>query len=433
MHPIAIKTKVRTRSRLGRSLLALGVGVGLAILAGPASARSFVTLVDDGTIAAPSTKGTSPTGQDLIAERVVTWYKATGQPLPDFLSLWTTFSMDGDYVNTLFDPVANDVTGIGLETQYGGDGTFTSAYPPLRSIMLHNDVTQLAARAKLQLLTSTDGFAQYLFLLELSHNWGPAIAIPADGGTGQDLIGFPFHWSFWMSAGGSPAGGNPWMAGANGSFTVSGWSPVGIRYSMIDLYIMGLATAKDVPSFGVLENPVPPVNLTDPLEGGPYSAASFPWFGATSFAATGTQRTVTMDDVVAANGPRVPDVSTSPKSWTLGVALVVEPTATPTEIAADEAILEPIAASLAPAFNSATGGRGTLVLVTQVADTNDAGATDAGAADTGAPPDAAEPPTPTTPTASPKRGGCNVGQGAGGSSWLLALLPAWVLLRRRRR
>src|SRR5580658_9652929 len=117
--------------RSGARLAALAT---LAVVAvpGTAEARSFVVLTDNGTIASPSTKGTGPLGQDYIAEDVVKWYRATGQPLPQIISIWTTFDMDKSPTETLTDPQENDVTGIGYQTLTGGgDGTFTSSYPPV--------------------------------------------------------------------------------------------------------------------------------------------------------------------------------------------------------------------------------------------------------------------------------------------------------------
>ncbi|MEO8876150.1 MAG: hypothetical protein ABI461_11230 [Polyangiaceae bacterium] len=152
----------------------------------------YVVIHDDGTL--NGTVGGTPT---TVARKIAPAYKATGATMPDIISVWTNFSMDKNDVETLFIPVGNDVTGIGLETQYGGTGIMKSAFAPLRSILLHNNVTALAARAADQGAPIQD-FAQYIFLLELSHTWGPAIQLPAegDGGIGVpgEMIGFPFHW-----------------------------------------------------------------------------------------------------------------------------------------------------------------------------------------------------------------------------------------------
>src|SRR5262249_45738538 len=121
-------------------LLAAAYVAATFVLSGAAHARGpYVVLRDDGTL---SGKVSNP---DLVLKKVMAQYDATKAPRPDVLSVWTTFPMDGNTIETLFDPAANDVTGIGLENEYGGDGTFKSSYPPLRSMLLHNDVTALAA------------------------------------------------------------------------------------------------------------------------------------------------------------------------------------------------------------------------------------------------------------------------------------------------
>src|SRR5262249_1961057 len=154
-------------------------------------------------------------------------------------------------------------------------------------------------------------FSTYLFLLELSHTWGPALDVP--GATPAELIGFPFHWSFWMDAGGSPAGGDGLGGNGGGAFTVDGVEAHKGPHSMLYLYINGLAQPTEVMSFGVLENPMPPANVTDPLWGGAYAAHSFPWFDAsTSLTVPATRKAFTIDDVVSQNGMRDPPAGMSP-------------------------------------------------------------------------------------------------------------------------
>ncbi len=136
-----------------------------------------MTLPDDGTMSAK--KLSDPA---TITDSIMTAYDKSGSKRPDVISLWTSFPMDGNVVETLFDPLSNDVRGIGLEDAYKtGDGTglFSSDYAPTRAILLHNDMTALEARAQAQ-GAPVDGLARYLFLLELSHMWGPALKLPAN-------------------------------------------------------------------------------------------------------------------------------------------------------------------------------------------------------------------------------------------------------------
>jgi MYXO-CTERM domain-containing protein len=342
--------------KLRRPLAAALALATVALVAPAAAGDAFVTLVDDGTI--EQSPFMSFPDEEAVQAKLLDLYKASGEPLPDVLSVWTTFPLGGSPYGTIFDPLAADVNGIGL-------GTMNSPVPPLRSILFHNDVTQLPARAALQHAPAAD-FARYLFLLEFTHNWGPALAVPPPNGT--ELVGFPYHWSFFMDAGGSPAGGNVWHDNGDGTFTTVAASPSTIAYSMVDLYIMGLATPAEVDPFGVLENVVPPATPTDPLWQGPYAAHSFPWFDTTTtLTVTATRRTLTIDDVVTANGMRDPAAGSGPKSYDLGIVLLVSGTDPASKVASDAAAFSPIADSLAPAFHEATRGRGTLHVVTHEA------------------------------------------------------------------
>ncbi len=358
------------------ALASLTLATSDALAHGP-----YVVLRDDGTLAG---KVADP---DVALKHVMTAYEASGAPRPEVLSVWTTFPMDKSEIETLFLPASNDVTGIGLEQDYGGDGTFgTLAYKGLRAVLLHNDVLALAQRAKLQ-AAPVDGFADYLFLLELSHVWGPAVNLPtgasgdggvdggaSGGGPADELIGFPFHWSFWMDAGGSPAGGNRWKDNGDGTFTVGAQSPSDITYSMLDLYLMGLADPSEVTPFGVLENAVPPSGMKDPFTGGSISKQSFPYFGTDTFTVHATRRSLTIDDVIQANGARVPARSAAPKSFKYGIALMLPASATDDDVAKAQAVFDPIAPTFVPAFARATRGRGSLELVTPATeDTPDAG------------------------------------------------------------
>lgn len=383
--------------------VSLSIALAAVFTANSASAHgAYVVIKDDGTL-----NGKLTVSEQGLASKIITAYKAAGETtLPDVISLWTNFSMDGNDVETLFDPVSNDVTGIGLESQYGGDGTIQSSFAPLRSILLHNNVMALSTRAADQ-GAPIQNFAQYIYLLEFSHNWGPAIQLPAEADASADagsnpgeLIGFPFHWSFFFDPGGM-AGGNPWQDLGGGSFSVSGQTPSTIKYSPIDLYIMGLADKTEVPPFGVIENAVVPGDVKDPFSRGLYDASSFPWWGSTAFTVTGAnRREITIDDVIAANGPRVPDASTSPKNFNIGIVLDVAADATDDDIAAAEAALDPIAITYPQAFHDATGGKGTFTIATSNQATDD----DAGVIDDGG----AVAPNGAAPSSSGSSGGCNV-------------------------
>jgi hypothetical protein len=389
-----------------------------------AQSRPFVVYEDDGTLA----KG--PAGSvPSMAKKVLARYDEAGKPRPDVLSVWSSFKMGSSDVPTYVLPLKNDVTGIGFEKEHPGDGTFDEKLGT-RAVLLHNNVLALDKRAKLA-GSPLAGFAEYLFLLELSHLWGPAARLPTELGVPSDaLIGFTYHWSFFVDGGGSAAGGTVWLDKGGGLFATKQAMAADLGYSMLDLYLMGLVGKQEVPPFAVLKEPVLQGKAEDPYSGAEVDAQTFPWFSADPVTVKATRVPVTIDDVIKANGPRVPDVTTSPKSFTLGIALVI-PAGTSAEQRAEHIkAMTPVANALAPAFARATGNRGTLQIVTTDADpvVPDTPATEEPAA----PAPAAPAPAAAGPS-QPSDGGCSlVGAPGLGGSWALGLPLALFAWRRRR-
>ncbi len=360
-----------------RVLLMVAAAVAALVFSPTADAHSFVTLHDDGTIAAFRDSTGTP-GQ--VSADVMRIYDASGTPRPQIISVWSTFDFDANSQETIFLAQSNDVTGIGLKRYYGVD-TFSSPYPPVEMILIHNNVLELTARAEANRAPVSDtlAFAQYLFLLELGHKWGPAIVVP--GNLSGELIGYPFHWSFWLDSGGSPLGGNTWQDVGDGGFATVPTTPAAMRYSPLDLYLMGLADSSTVPPFTVLENPIPPATPKDPFTGAEYAAISFPDFDPTPLRVQATAKVWTIDDVINANGTRSPTHTNAPNSWTLGIVLLVPMGANDATVATYQSTFDPIADSLVQAFALATGGLGSLQNISSpdLADAGpDAGA-DAGA------------------------------------------------------
>ncbi len=426
------------RRRLALLPLAALAASFTALAASPARAdTSPVVVITDTDGFLQKHKLSSTSDLNAMHDKLLELYAATGLELPEIMSVWTTFPLGGgtDGVSTYFDAFAADAKGIGLQSFYPPDGLLTSKKPPLRSILWHNDVTVLSQRANIQKVPVAS-FGRYLFLLELSHNWGPAAQVPAPNA--GELVGFPFHWSFFMDAGGSPAGGNQWKDNGDGTYTTIAADASKLGYSKLDLYLMGLAPASSVPPFGVLENVTVPATPTDPLWQGAYAAHSFPWFDASSsLTVTATRRVLTIDDVVTANGARDPAAGASPTSWKLGVVLLVEGTATADQVAAQKAGFDPIASGFAPAFHEATSGLGTLEVVTHDlgGEGGGGGAGGASSASSGSGGAKSAAGSGGSQASSSDGGGCSFGGAPGGEGAMgsLAVLAAAALVSRRRR
>lgn len=262
-----------------------------------------------------------------------------------------------------------------------------------------------------------------------------------------------------MDAGASPAGGGTWEDLGDGRHRAQRLDPKTLSFSWLDLYLMGLARADEVAPFSVLTDVEVPEDVGDPIWGGtPVAGRTFPWFSDTELIVRAQRRWFTIDDIIEANGPRVPSAADAQTEFTVATVLVVRDGTAPATRERLARRFLPLAEGLAPAFREATRGRGRLV---QVASSEvdlpspDAGAVgdaglglDGGLGDTGGPTTAdlgegldgspSGTPDPGPPadggTAAPSRpgpSGCS--SAAGGLSPLVWTGGAWIVWRTGRR
>jgi hypothetical protein len=264
----------------------------------------------------------------------------------DFITYYSDFRIDNPEAGTPSDgPLGGKVTGIG-QTEQGLD-TYCSAgrfqwefiqpvyvgsdqmqeYPPdgLPTTDKHNIPAferQLGER-------SSDGkmlpynYAMSQIAHEMGHRWSAFVSAKINGET---ITLGPTHWARGLQA---PAafpyqrpteasimGGGVWQDNFDGTFTqldddyyvpATGWSH-------LDLYLMGLISPEEVPDFFILRNLVPAGR----------DAAGRPIFKA-------DRTKVTIQDVIASEGPRLPDVYHSQRKFNTGMVVVVEHGAKPSK------------------------------------------------------------------------------------------------------
>lgn len=152
---------------------------------------------------------------------------------------------------------------------------------------------------------------------EVGHRWGAYVTAKV-GGKAIRLGPWP-HWAQGLQAlvafpyslptEASTLGGGVWQDNFDGTYTqLSGGffvPPAG--YSYLDLYLMGLISPAEVPDFFILDNLVRVGKDTN---------------GHRLFKANRTK--VTIQDVIAAEGPRLPDVDHSQRTFNTGIVVVVE-------------------------------------------------------------------------------------------------------------
>ena len=168
----------------------------------------------------------------------------------------------------------------------------------------------------------------FLFAHEFTHTW-TAYAHYLRHGVREPLFGnfCRCHWrpnldlpaAFTLredKAERSLMGGGYWRDNGDGTFTLFQYER-GTGLSWLDLYAMGLAEASEVPDMFILRN-LRPVNVHQPW--GPH---------------TGDKEIVSISQVVAAEGPRLPSPEHAQKVFNAGFVYLLEPGATPTDSVLD--------------------------------------------------------------------------------------------------
>lgn len=152
---------------------------------------------------------------------------------------------------------------------------------------------------------------------EVGHRWSAYASAKVNGET-ISLGAWP-HWApglqarvafpYSLPTEVSTLGGGVWQDNFDGTYTQlrDGFFVPATGYSSLDLYLMGLISAAEVPDFFMLKNLV---QVGKEANGHP------------TFKAERTK--VTIQDVIAAQGPRLPDVDHSQRKFNIGIVAVVE-------------------------------------------------------------------------------------------------------------
>lgn len=286
-----------------------------------------------------------PRPQDLSC----TVIRALGDKF-DFLAYYSDFRIDSQEASSPSDgPIGGNVTGIGdtkhaqtkpiLESRCTG-GRFQLGFaqpifvganemqesPPdsapagnPRNIAFY---TRSLARATPDGKPRPYNYAVGHLGHEIGHRWS---AYAAARVTGQTIsLGAWPHWDSGLEARvaypyslpleASTQGGGVWQDNLDGTFTQlrDGYFVPATGYSYLDLYLMGLIAAAEVPDFFIVK----------PLVRAGTDANGRPIF-------KGQRMKITIQDVIAAEGPRLPDVNHSQRQFNTGIVVIVEHGRTP--------------------------------------------------------------------------------------------------------
>jgi hypothetical protein len=244
------------------------------------------------------------------------------------------FAMPDAESTAFYMGINNDTQGIGLE-QFDNSASFASGM--LQGMI---DMGNIAGLGLSPLDPALFDDALNSLSHEQMHRWGAGVKFRnADGTLNASLLGRDgSHWSYLLDTDGSVLYGNDWQKNSDGTFT-SISSPT--SYGNLDLYLMGLIDRSQVSSITLIENAsIDPAKLPEP--------------GATI---TGTAKTVTIDDIIAAEGERVPDATTSQKTFKTAFILVTQPG---TFAGTETEGIETMRNAWAGRFATLTGGKGSI-------------------------------------------------------------------------
>ena len=305
---------------LARWLGAVGAGLVLALAVPPGAAETGSALSRDaGEIAIVEHDGSNydarlPGGELNYEARTVVGrrFYETHPDAYDFLVVFTNFGFQTSDATAFHLDARNDVAGIGIDLGSVGEEPFGSP-SRLKGWIDMADVSRYR-QPPYSLTPGDPGFLATLNVLahELGHQWLAKVRY-LDGDVVSDaLLGADeSHWSYLLDTDASVMYGADWKDRGDGTFAAV---RVGQQYSALDLYLMGFLAPEKVPPFTLLENPGVDRHLID-HEGDVVAA---------------TPTTVTIEQVVAANGARVPDATHSQKEFRLGFVFLTAPGTEPT-------------------------------------------------------------------------------------------------------
>ncbi len=286
----------------------------------------------------------------FLAERVIDNVATTKrfyQHFPDqyeAVVLWTTFESDTDNSFAFESTIQNDIRGIGsnqfdVASAWGSDGKLES-FIYMGNIDRYPDSPTARVRG-------ASGGPTILALLahEVGHRWLAKPQFMKAGVRSNALLGRGnAHWSFFLDSDGSFLEGNEYTVQGGNQFRTAGFE---LRYSSLDLYLMGFIPASGVAPFFYIEGATGQDSRGEALtnEAQP----------ETGLVVTGTRRNVLLDDVILAEGPRAPDFQKAPKQFRHAWVLLHRNGLPPS--AAQIAKLESIRTAWEPFFQSKTRGR----------------------------------------------------------------------------
>jgi hypothetical protein len=199
--------------------------------------------------------------------------------------------------NLFYVPVANDVSGIGYAHERPDELFDDSAGSALEGVAFLNDWPYWETRPE------ELGRA---FKHELGHRWGARVRASIDGEASSELLGRQLmHWSFFFDSAASPLEGNAWRTSDERSFRSETERSIA-DFSLLDLYLMGVAEAAEVePSLLLRHVDLEADSGARDCRNAPLSASSPPAH-CESLTLEAEATLIAIEDILTVEGERVP-------------------------------------------------------------------------------------------------------------------------------
>jgi hypothetical protein len=308
----------------------------------PAANFTVTTLGDYGNVTVMEVTGNydakNPDGSiNMVPRQLISKeFLKTHQDTYDFFVIFSNFDFQMPDISAkgFYLGVKNDTQGIGKPLF--DNSSFFGSNSKLQGII---DMGNISGHA---LNPAEPKFEDTLSTLthEQMHRWGANVKFKdTNGNISSALLGKDSaHWSFLLDSDASVLYGNDWKDNGDGTFTSTGKERY---YSSLDLYLMGLYDRSQVLPMLLIENTG-------------IDAARLPEVGATI---TGTPRYIAIDDIITAEGERVPNASLSQKVFKTAFIFITRPD---TFSGNETAGIENIRNAWAGNFVSLTNGKGSI-------------------------------------------------------------------------
>lgn len=251
--------------------------------------------------------------------------------------------------------LANDIRGIGYQHTDAREIFDDTPDSALEGVVFLNDWPYWRERPE-ELRSAFDH--------EVGHRWGARVharLADADAGAPALLGREDQHWSYLLDTSGSPLEGNVWVSTSDGFESRTPEYPT--QFSPLDRYLMGAVGPSEVPPFLLLTEAT---FDADDCRGQPIGPESPPHTCGTVRAHANAVR-VSIDDIIAVEGPREPGASSGATSMSV-LAVVLETGGPALELETCTELSAAVTARLAE-FETASSGHVRLENVLDVGDT----------------------------------------------------------------